>query len=150
MDTGDFAAAIEQKVSLQRQAVQGRIAIPLEKEEIGELWRRAKADWREVEPAIFGTLWSRRLTRRSAPVGAHYTPRAYVERLVVVTVIEPLRQEWARVQATAERLKEEGREAEAIASVRTFLQAPLQHARLGPCLRHRQLSLCRARTDEAA
>ena len=41
---------------------------------------------------------------------AHYTPRAYVERLVVVTVMEPLRQEWAQVQATADRLKHDADE----------------------------------------
>ncbi len=47
------------------------------------------------------------MTRRNArKLGAHYTPRAYVERLVVVTVMEPLRQEWAQVQATAERFDE--------------------------------------------
>jgi hypothetical protein len=33
-------------------------------------------------------------TERHA-LGAHYTPRAYVERLVMPTVIEPLRAEWA-------------------------------------------------------
>ena len=94
------------------------IAIPLEKEEIGELLAAAKADWREVEPAIFGTLLEQALDEKErARLGAHYTPRAYVERLVVVTVIEPLRQEWAQVQATAERLKEEKQAKEAIAVV---------------------------------
>ena len=67
-------------------------------------------------------------------MGAHYTPRAYVERLVVVTVLEPLRQEWAQVQATAERFKIEAEAAtaagdrkaakdkrdEAVATVRAF------------------------------
>ena len=33
--------------------------------------------------------------------GAHFTPRAYVERLVMPTVIEPLRSDWASVQASA-------------------------------------------------
>jgi hypothetical protein len=50
---------------------------------------------REVEPAIFGTLLERALdpTERHA-LGAHYTPRAYVERLVLPTVVEPLRADW--------------------------------------------------------
>ena len=54
--------------------------------------RAAQANWREVEPAIFGTLLKRALspTERHA-LGAHYTPRAYVERLVLPTVVEPLR-----------------------------------------------------------
>ena len=99
----------------------GAFAIPLGKEEIGELLAAAKADWREVEPAIFGTLLEQALDEKErARLGAHYTPRAYVERLVVVTVIEPLRQEWAQVQATAERLKEEKEPKEAIRVVHGF------------------------------
>ena len=34
-------------------------------------------------------------------LGAHFTPRAYVERLVLPTVIEPLRAEWENVRAAA-------------------------------------------------
>src|SRR4051794_3472274 len=36
--------------------------------------------------------------RRTQRLGAHYTPRAYVERLVVATIIEPLREDWRNVQ----------------------------------------------------
>jgi hypothetical protein len=44
----------------------------------------AKADWAEVEPAIFGTLLERALDPKEwHSLGAHYTPRRYVERLVV-------------------------------------------------------------------
>ena len=48
-----------------------------------------------------------RLTVRSASpeerhsLGAHYIPRAYVERLVLPTVAEPLRADWADAQAAA-------------------------------------------------
>ena len=122
MDTGQFAYAIEQKVwRFNGKLFKDRTALPLEKEELGELLAAAKYDWQEVEPAIFGTLLEQALDdKERAKLGAHYTPRAYVERLVVVTVIEPLRQEWARVQATAERLKDENRQADAVAAVRTF------------------------------
>ncbi|HEV7401529.1 MAG TPA: hypothetical protein VGO11_01335 [Chthoniobacteraceae bacterium] len=52
-------------------------------------------DWRDVEPAIFGTLLERALDPvERHKLGAHYTPRAYVERLVIPTVVEPLRA-WA-------------------------------------------------------
>ena len=66
------------------------------------LLRAARANWTEVEPAIFGTLLERALdpTERHA-LGAHYTPRAYVERLVLPTVVEPLRADWANAQAAA-------------------------------------------------
>ena len=109
MDTGDFAYAIARKVMrFNGKLFKGARAIPLQKQEIGELLAAAKADWREVEPAIFGTLLEQALDEKErARLGAHYTPRVYVERLVAVTVIEPLRQEWARVQATAERVQEE-------------------------------------------
>ena len=33
--------------------------------------------------------------------GAHYTPRAYVERLVLPTVVEPLRAGWESVRTAA-------------------------------------------------
>lgn len=58
-----------------------------------------------MEPAIFGTLLERALDARERhKLGAHYTPRAYVERLVMPTVIEPLREEWENVYATAAQL----------------------------------------------
>ena len=109
MDAGDFAYAIERNVMrFNGKLFKGAQAIPLAKEEIGELLAAASADWREVEPAIFGTLLEQALDEKErARLGAHYTPRAYVETLVVATVIEPLRQEWAQVQATAERVHDE-------------------------------------------
>ncbi len=69
--------------------------LPLDRDQIGLLIEAARADWRDVEPAIFGTLLERALNpaERHA-LGAHYTPRAYVERLVLPTVIEPLREDW--------------------------------------------------------
>jgi hypothetical protein len=43
-----------------------------------------------------------------------------VERLVIATVIDPLRREWEGTQATADRQKSEGKGEAAIATVRTF------------------------------
>lgn len=122
MDKGDFAYAIEQQVRrFNGHLFKDARALPLDREEIGELLAAAKHNWREVEPAIFGTLLEQALNEKErAKFGAHYTPRAYVERLVVVTIMEPLRLEWAQVQATAERLKQEKREKDAIAVVRDF------------------------------
>jgi hypothetical protein len=84
-------------------------ALPLDKTQIGVLLKAAEADWREVEPAIFGTLLERALDPRERhKLGAHFTPRAYVERLVIPTVITPLREEWASVQAAAAMAAEKG------------------------------------------
>ena len=67
-------------------------------------------EWRDVEPAIFGTLLERALNPiERHKLGAHYTPRAYVERLVMPTIIEPLRDEWANVQTAAVTLANEGK-----------------------------------------
>ncbi|WP_417434719.1 class I SAM-dependent DNA methyltransferase [Hoeflea sp.] len=96
-------------------------AFPLGREEIGELLAAAKAKWTEVDPAIFGTLLEQALEpgeRRK--LGAHYTPRSYVQRLVEVTVMEPLRGDWDKALTRAEDAKETGKEAEAIKLVRTF------------------------------
>lgn len=107
MNEGAFAASIRSKVlRFNGNLFANAKVLPLGREEIGELAQAAAKDWREVEPAIFGTLLEQALDpkeRRS--LGAHYTPRAYVERLVIATVIEPLREDWTSVQATAERLR---------------------------------------------
>ena len=96
-------------------------ALPLTADQLQLLIEAAQADWRDVEPAIFGTL----LVRALDPVerhkmGAHFTPRAYVERLVLPTVIEPLRAEWESAMAAALLLAEGGKRAEALAEVRAF------------------------------
>ncbi len=65
----------------------------------GELLAAARRQWRDVEPAIFGTLLEQALTdSERAKLGAHYTPRAYVERLVEATIMDVLNAEWSDVQ----------------------------------------------------
>lgn len=122
MDRGGFAIAIEAQVrQFNGEFFKTRTVLPLRREEIGELCQAAAADWREVDPSIFGTLLEKALDpkeRRS--LGAHYTPRAYVERLVVATIIEPLRADWEKVLSTAERQKADGRIKAAIKTVGTF------------------------------
>lgn len=107
MDGGGFSAALAQDVlrfngKLFKNAAADGYVLPLNREQIDGLVEAANADWREVEPAIFGTLLERALdpAERHA-LGAHYTPRAYVERLVLPTVVEPLRADWANAQAAA-------------------------------------------------
>lgn len=96
-------------------------AMPLNGKQLDLLIEAAKADWSSVEPAIFGTLLERALDPRERhKLGAHYTPRAYVERLVMPTIIEPLRDEWATVQATAMQLEGDGKHAEALDELRGF------------------------------
>ena len=113
MDKGGFSAALAQDVlhfngKLFKGAGADGYSLLLTPAQIDLLIAAARANWREVEPAIFGTLLERALspTERHA-LGAHYTPRAYVERLVLPTVIEPLRAQWANAQAAALMLAHE-------------------------------------------
>jgi hypothetical protein len=119
MDRGGFSAALVKPVlkfngKLFKGADADGYSLLLTSGQIDLLIQAARANWREVEPAIFGTLLERALdpTERHA-LGAHYTPRAYVERLVLPTVIEPLRAEWANAQAAALTLAHEAAELEA-------------------------------------
>ena len=96
-------------------------AIPLDRDQLDLLLAAASANWRFVEPAIFGTLLERALDPRERhKLGAHYTPRAYVERLVLPTIIEPLRNEWREVQAASLTFDQQGKRKEAVAEIRAF------------------------------
>ena len=98
-------------------------AFPLGREEIGELWEASKAKWTEGDPAIFGTLLEQALDKTERrKLGAHYTPRAYVQRLVEATIMELLREDWQNALRKAEHAKETGDEKAAIAIVRAFLR----------------------------
>ena len=99
-------------------------ALPLNDDQFELLIEASRADWRDVEPAIFGTLLERALNPvERHQLGAHYTPRSYVERLVLPTVVEPLRAEWDAVKAAAVTLDRQGNQKEAAAEVQKFPSA---------------------------
>ena len=119
MDQGGFSAALARQIlkfkgKLFKDASADGYTLLLKREQIDQLLQAANADWTAVEPAIFGTLLERALdpTERHA-LGAHYTPRAYVERLILPTVMEPLRAEWSNTLAAALVLAGETAEATA-------------------------------------
>jgi len=126
MNTGGFSAVLTTDLKRFNGGLfKEADALPLSEVQLSLLIDAASRDWREVEPAIFGTLLERALDKRQRhKLGAHYTPRAYVERLVVPTIIDPLRSDWRDVQAAAVALAAQGREDEARDTVRAF------HARL--------------------
>lgn len=96
-------------------------ALPLTAEMVAELTIAARRDWRDVEPAIFGTLLEQALDKKERhKLGAHYTPRAYVERLVTPTIIEPLRDDWRDVMVECQALIEDGKSDEALREARRF------------------------------
>ena len=94
----------------------------LTERQLRRLHEAAKCSWADVEPAIFGTLIERALDPKERhALGAHYTPRAYVERLVRPTIEEPLREEWENVQAQVRLLHDADKLEGARKAVRAFL-----------------------------
>jgi hypothetical protein len=122
MDAGGFSATIAADVlRFNGKLFKQPDVLPLDRAQLALLLEAAKADWKHVEPAIFGTLLERALDPSERhKLGAHYTPRAYVERLVLPTVMEPLRSEWSDAQAAALTLASEGKHDEAVAELRRF------------------------------
>ncbi|WP_199300631.1 class I SAM-dependent DNA methyltransferase [Coleofasciculus sp. FACHB-542] len=80
-------------------------AFELTEDQLRVLLTAAKREWKDVEPAIFGTLLERALdSKERSKLGAHYTPRSYVERLVRPVVMEPLREQWDLVQGEVKQI----------------------------------------------
>ena len=122
MDEGDYSPYLNATLKRFNGALFRKCrAIALEKDDIRELHIAAGRDWRDVEPAIFGTLLERALDKRErAKLGAHYTPRAYVERLVVPTIIEPLRADWEEALTRAHALEEDDQHQVALQAIKDF------------------------------
>ena len=129
MDGGGFSAAAEAVVRRFNGALYkwGSSAEPLRvtANELALLLTAARRDWTNVDPAIFGTLLENAITPRlRGQLGAHFTPRAFVERLVLPTVMAPLRAEWDGHVAAADARQRAGDVEGAAAIIRAF------HARL--------------------
>jgi hypothetical protein len=79
--------------------------LSLSRPEIGLLVEVGRLDWGRIEPAIFGTLFERGLDpEQRTQLGAHYTSRDDIWRLVEPVVIRPLRREYAAMQARVTEL----------------------------------------------
>ncbi|MCA6229732.1 MAG: class I SAM-dependent DNA methyltransferase, partial [Phenylobacterium sp.] len=123
MDTGaEFSAIIDARVRhFNGGLFSDTMVFELGQEEIGELLAAASADWTQVDPAIFGALLEQALDKEERKrLGAHYTPRSYVQRLVDVTVMEPLRADWEAALTRAQAAKDAGKDADAVEIVRAF------------------------------
>ncbi len=66
-------------------------ALPLDADDISLLQRAAALDWAEIDPSILGTLFERGLDPdKRSQLGAHYTSREMIERLIEPVVRRPL------------------------------------------------------------
>lgn len=122
MNHGKFSPILRKQLLLFNGGFfEDHTALPVTIDQLEMLIEAAAADWTEVEPAIFGTLIMRALDpRERRKLGAHFTPREYVERLVMPTIIEPLRKEWESVYAAAVQLEGEGKRSEGLKLLREF------------------------------
>src|SRR5664280_2889001 len=97
--------------------------------EIAMLVEVGRLDWGRIEPAIFGTLFERGLDpSQRTQLGAHYTSRDDIWRLVEPVVIRPLRREYATMQTQVTELtlrrdasKKKGPDPEALRLFGAFL-----------------------------
>ncbi len=92
-------------------------ALPLDREAIETALEAAALDWSEIDPSILGTLFERGLDPdKRSQLGAHYTDRDKILRIVEPVIVRPLLAEWetakAEIAARVER-------ADAAGSART-------------------------------
>ncbi len=78
----------------------GDDVLPVERLDIKVIEAVGKLNWAKIEPAIFGTLFERSLDPgQRAQLGAHYTDRQSIWRLVEPVILAPLRREFEAMQA---------------------------------------------------
>ncbi len=74
-------------------------SLSLEKPEIDIVLEAADLDWSEIDPSILGTLFERGLDPdKRSQLGAHYTDRDKIMRIVEPVVVRPLLAEWQKVK----------------------------------------------------
>ena len=70
--------------------------LPMDRKQIDIAYRAAGLDWSEIDPSILGTLFERGLDPdKRSQLGAHYTDREKIMRIVEPVVERPLLAEWA-------------------------------------------------------
>ncbi len=92
-------------------------ALPLEKAEIATVLETASLDWADIDPAILGTLFERGLDPdKRSQLGAHYTDRDMIMRIIEPVVTAPWLAEW---ETTKEDIEQHLARAEAAKTIST-------------------------------
>ena len=82
-------------------------ALSLEKSDIETTLEAAALDWSEIDPSILGTLFERGLDPdKRSQLGAHYTDREKIMRIVDPVVVRPWLLEWEDAKAEISRCLE--------------------------------------------
>ena len=75
-------------------------ALPLNKAEIDTTLKASALDWSEIDPSILGTLFERGLDPgKRSQLGAHYTDRDKIMRIIEPVVMRPWLAEWETAKA---------------------------------------------------
>ena len=75
-------------------------ALPLDHDGIETALKAATLDWSEIDPSILGTLFERGLDpEKRSQLGAHYTDRDKIMRIVDPVIVHPLLAEWEAEKA---------------------------------------------------
>jgi len=122
MRRGGFSVILGQAIPRFDSEVLDSVApIPLTTQDLDQLIAAARQDWRDVEPAVFGSLLEQALTSgERAAGGVHYTDVGTIEAVVTPTIMEVLRAEWDGVRAWAEARANKGRTDQARQSLCRF------------------------------
>ncbi len=74
--------------------------LPMDKAQIETTLRASGLDWSNIDPSILGTLFERGLDPdKRSQLGAHYTDRDKIMRIINPVVVRPLLAEWDTVKA---------------------------------------------------
>ncbi len=120
MAKGGYSIALREKIKHFNGGLFEDVEVlPVTAEQLALFAEAAERDWSEVEPSIFGTLVERALNPKERhKLGAHYTPRAYVERLVEQVVMKPLQADWQNVQIEVQNVLARAADDKALAAAR--------------------------------
>lgn len=90
----------------------------------------ANADWRKVNPTIFGTLFESALDEgKRAQLGAHYTSEEDIRLIVEPVLMAPVQREWTAILAEAEPLMRVFSAADSTPAARQHAQDRLETLR---------------------
>ena len=75
-------------------------SLPMDKDQIATTLQASKLDWSSIDPSILGTLFERGLDPdKRSQLGAHYTDRDKIMRIIDPVIVRPLLAEWKGAKA---------------------------------------------------
>ena len=88
--------------------------LPMDRDQIETTLRASELDWSNIDPSILGTLFERGLDPdKRSQLGAHYTDRDKIMRIIDPVIVRPLLAEWETVKDRIARSIERANAAKA-------------------------------------